>query len=330
MHTILQGNRLTAGFFISIKYLSIYIVINWMKIRNALHCILIYIFFFTSNGWSQKADTLQLHARCMQFASLSDSILKGSNDSIKTESNRIFTQHMDSAIADPASFNYHFSPLTNLSVLQADNKVKIYTWMLPTARGMHFDFFGYIQVMKDDNSFHIYPLREKKYFNNSEDEFLKLKDSTWYGALYYKVLHKKYKKKDQYILMGWQGKDRFTTRKIIDNLVISPGKIEFGKPVFKAGGKARSRIILEYNSQANVSLNYNDDMNLIVFDHLSSSDPRPEAKGMFNLYGPDMTYDAFKFKDGFWILQKDIEVKNERDVKAGDVKLNRELRMQRK
>jgi hypothetical protein len=293
--------------------------------------IYIYSFFAFSLVHAQKADTLQLQNECLKSTALSDSILHGSNDSVKIEANRMFTMKLDSMLKDPSSFNYSFAPFRNLSVLTSDNsRLKIYTWMVPLSDGMNFDFFGFVQVRNNDQGFSSYKLREQEYPANEEAEFLKLSDTSWYGALYYRIIYKHYKGKDQYILLGWQGKDRFTTRKIIDNISVSASKIEFGKPVFKAGGKARSRIIMEYNATANVSLNYNDNLKMIVFDHLSSSDQRPESKGMFSLYGPDMTYDAFRFINGFWVLQKNIEVTNRNESRPKNVKLNHDLRLQRK
>ena len=195
---------------------------------------------------------------------------------------------------------------------------------------MSFAFFGYVQVLNAQKKMKVYELKEIKYQNNEEASYLKLTDSTWYGALYYKMLHKKYDKKDQYILLGWHGKDVFSTRKLMECMTVTPAKIEFAKPVFKSTGKAKNRIILEYNAQASVTLNYNTDEGMIIQDHLSSTDPRPEAKGMFSLYGPDMTYDGWKFKEGYWYLKQNVEVTNKKEDKAPDVKLRHELRMQHK
>jgi hypothetical protein len=31
---------------------------------------------------------------------------------------------------------------------------------------------------------------------------------------------------------------------------------------------------------------------------------------MYQLYGPDLSYDGLKFEKGLWILQRDIDVRN--------------------
>lgn len=299
--------------------------------KSLIICVLFYT-ILSCKILAQTKDTLLIHNQSLLLASITDSILRSPSDSSRIAYASVFRTTMDSIITSPASFYYSFSSNKNLSVLTSDDrKLRVYTWMLPTQNGMLFEFFGYVQTMnKTTNKISCYVLNEKKYNINNEAEYVKLTDTAWYGALYYKLLHKKYNNKDQYILLGWQGKDVFTTRKIIDCISFSASKIEFGKPVFKTGGKTKSRIIFEYNAQANVSVNYNETMDMIVFDHLSPNDPKPEAKGMFNTYGPDMTYDGLKFRDGFWNLEQNILVKNKYDDAPKDVKLNRDLRMQRK
>jgi hypothetical protein len=283
----------------------------------------IFFLFLSHVAFCEKGDTTFVHQRCLQIASMGDSILRGSSDSIRILNNENLLIAIDSLLRIPESFSYSFSSLKNLSVLKSDDdRFRVYTWMLPTQRGMKYNFYGFVQLYNEEkNTVKVFRLQQKDYPSNDAAELLKLTDSTWYGALYYKIIYKRYDKKDQYILLGWQGKDIYTTRKVIDNISVTTSKVEFGKPVFKPGGKARGRIILEYNARANVSLNYNEDERMIIYDHLSSSDPRPESKGVYALYGPDLTYDGYKFKDGFWLLQKDVQVRNEYNAEPKDIKV---------
>ena len=59
-----------------------------------------------------------------------------------------------------------------------------------------------------------------------------------------------------------------------------------------------------------MSLRYEPGPGMIVFDHLAPSDPRPESKGVYSLYGPDLSYDGLQFVKGSWILKEDLEMKN--------------------
>ena len=42
--------------------------------------------------------------------------------------------------------------------------------------------------------------------------------SKWYGMLYYKIVPVKIKRKKYYTLLGWDGNDKITAKKIIDVL----------------------------------------------------------------------------------------------------------------
>ena len=314
------------------NYLYFYVTLNiahhLKKILYFFYVVNILFPLFSVGQQNNSYLKVETMASLKQYG---DSILKAKSDSSRQAHHQLFKFQLDSILRLPQSFNQSFDSIKNLSVLTSnDNKLRIYTWMLPEINGMNYYFFGYLQVLNAQKKMKVYELKEIKYGKNDDAEFLKLNDTTWYGALYYKLLHKQFDKKDQYILLGWQGKDIFSTRKVMDCLTVSPTKIEFGKQVFKSTGKAKSRIILEYNAQAGVSFNYNDQMDMIIQDHLSPSDPRPEAKGMFSLYGPDLSYDGWKFKEGIWYLQKNIVVKNKKDKSSQDIKLRHDFRMQRK
>ena len=55
---------------------------------------------------------------------------------------------------------------------------------------------------------------------------------------------------------------------------------------------------MEYKKEANTLLNYDPELDMIVFDHLISETEEPEKK---NTYIPDGSYEGFKWKDGLWV-----------------------------
>ena len=55
---------------------------------------------------------------------------------------------------------------------------------------------------------------------------------------------------------------------------------------------------MEYKKEASTLLNYDPDLDLIVFDHLISETSEPEKK---NTYIPDGSYEGFKWEDGKWV-----------------------------
>ncbi len=291
---------------------------------------LFFVFFIINqNVFSQSSINLD-SSLTKELKQSGDSILKGSNDTIRMLYNERFYFIIDSLLKNEVSFNYSFDSIKTLAVLQSpDKKIRIYNWILPLQHGNEYRYFGFVQVndkkIKQVNTF---PLNEKKWTTDSA-EFMKLNQDNWYGALYYKILQHKFNNKVYYTLLGWQGNNFQTTKKIIDVLTLNNGKIQFGSSIFKAAGKTKTRIVFEYNAQTTMSLKYEEGDNRIVFDHLSPSDLRPEAKGMFSLYGPDMSYDGLKYEKGFWLLQKNIQPRNDREKQQKEVPLEKKLRIRK-
>ena len=72
--------------------------------------------------------------------------------------------------------------------------------------------------------------------------------------------------------------------------------------------KTRKRVIFEYTRQASMLMKYVPDQNLIVFDHLSPPDPK--MKNQHDSYGPDLTYDGYRLKNGKWIYAENLDMRN--------------------
>ncbi len=286
---------------------------------------------FVQDVKGQENDTLAFNQSLIRLQHFGDSLLKGKSDQARLIGHEQFSLLADSILRNPVSWKMSFYQVPALSVLtSSDEKFKIYNWMLTEKDGNAFSYFCYIQLQDPKTKvIQLIHLHEKKVENNEEVELLKLDSAAWMGAVYYKIIHQHKKKKDYYLLLGWAPHTSTTTRKIIEPLLISAGKVVFGAPVLKTGGKAKMRMVFEYNSQATMLLRFNENQNMVVFDHLSSSDPRPEAKNVYSLYGPDLSYDGLKFSKGLWYLQKDIDVKNQNntDGKQPEVK---KLRITRK
>jgi hypothetical protein len=273
-----------------------------------------FFFFFLLMSFQGicSPDTLAFKPAISRLILLGDSVLKLREDGLKDSLNQQFSSLLDSILYAPDGTKLSFHQVKSLSVAQdPSKKVKTITWMMIKNNGAQYHYFGYLITQLDPKKpASITRLSQNKDLNREDLEFLKGDSSTWMGCIYYSILTERYKKKEYFILLGWAPQSQFTTRKIVEPITITPHKINIGAPVIKAGGKAKNRLVFEFNAQVSVSLRYNEDKKMIVMDHLSSSDPRPESKGMFQLYGPDLSYDGLKFEKGLWILQRDIDVRN--------------------
>jgi len=279
---------------------------------NMLRKIILFLLLLLHQSGFSAPDTLLLQPAVKRLIILGDSVLKGSNDSIREVYNLRFSSALDSLLHVEGGTELSFAQVKALSVAtSSDKNVKALTWLLQLNRGSNYLYFGFILYKMDPKStMKIVKLQQNLSLAREELEMIKSDSTNWPGCIYYDIHLEKYKKKNYYVLLGWAPQNGYITRKVIEPLVLSPAKLSIGAPVIKAGGKARTRLVFEYNAQATMSLKYNEKAKMIVMDHLSSSDPRPESKGMYALYGPDLSYDGLKFSKGNWLLMKDIDIRN--------------------
>jgi hypothetical protein len=214
---------------------------------------------------------------------------------------------LQATLQQPGSFDYPFSGLDKIGrITSADGKVRIFTWNIPD-RDANL-YFGFIQYMSDHDKLWLIQLNDRSEAI-TDPLMTNLPGGDWLGCLIYEIVEKKFGGLTYYTLLGYDPENIYVTRKIIDVLWFEPtGQAWLGKPIFHYGKNTQSRIIFEYAARAQMSLRWNDKMNMIVFDHLSPS--RPSYTGNFQYYGPDMSFDALKFENGFWEWLQDVDIRN--------------------
>jgi len=156
----------------------------------------------------------------------------------------------------------------------------------------------------------LYPLEDySPLLKNPEDSVLS--NRKWYGAQYYKII-KVDAENPYYTILGWKGNTDQSTKKVIEILSFKNDLPVFGMPVFGLS-RNKKRVIFEYTRQASMLLRYVPEENLIVFDHLSP--PDDAHKNDPSAYGPDLTYDGYKLKNGHWVLVDNLDMRNLPDMK---------------
>ena len=98
------------------------------------------------------------------------------------------------------------------------------------------------------------------------------------------------------------------SHKIIDVISFEREGISIGAEIFSQVETTKSRIIHEFSSKVSMMLRYDNELEMIVFDHLSPA--RPEYENQFQFYGPDSSYDGLEFKNCVWTLQEDLNLIN--------------------
>lgn len=188
----------------------------------------------------------------------------------------------------------------------SDKQLQIISWEIRNANNS-FDYFT-IAITHAKNKGCYIEFSEKAYDSKSL-EYASVSTSKWYGAHYYQLVEHVYAKKKYYTLIGIDWRGVLSKKKIIDVVTIdAKGNLVFAEQAFSVFGKPQRRIVLEYKYDISVKCKYDENVKLIVFDHLVP--PNPSLKGQKQFYVNDLSYDALKFEKGKWKLMEDFDARN--------------------
>jgi hypothetical protein len=205
----------------------------------------------------------------------------------------------------PEAMTYPFAAFKFCTLISPDNRMRLFNWNLPFEDGTH-QYFGYILVKEKKDKPHWSIELKDAIKDQDKIENRLLPQDRWLGALYYEIIPMAKKNCDTYTLLGWDGKDRLTTRKIIEVVHIQNKKVRFGENVFKSNENVRKRMVLEYSEDVSASVKYYNKEKCILLDHLSPKSPM--MTGIYSDYGPDGTYDMLVIRKGKWELLENVDV----------------------
>ncbi len=205
------------------------------------------------------------------------------------------------ALKTNGSFAYRFEKLQNVSIqYPSDYSFRIITFQTFINRN-EFKYFGYIQYNQTKSKFFVLKDQSASLLT-AENEVLN--PDKWFGCVYYKL--KEFKSQDgmKYLLFGFNAKDDYEKVKLCDVLTLKGNKITFGAPVFTTKPQDHKkqtitkRLIQIYSSEAAMRFNYDEEMGMIVYDHLMPGTSRNPDIPYVQV--PDGTYEAFLLKKGVW------------------------------
>ncbi len=193
------------------------------------------------------------------------------------------------------SFQYPFERLKSVSIqYPQDSSFRIFTWQLYVDKD-DYRYYGAIQMNSPE--LQIFPLIDRS-FKIEDAEHAVLSPEEWYGSVYYNTLGVDSPQGKYYLLFGFDGYSFFRKRKLIDVLYFQDGKPVFGAPVFVHEGNVRKlRIVREYSAEVSTRCNYDDLLDLVIFDHLIEMSG-PYGEGPVNY--PDGSYEAYRLEGGMW------------------------------
>lgn len=244
-----------------------------------------------------------------RLQTLANKILTANSDSLKDEANKLLIEDVEEVLLLRGSFHYDFENVDKLSILSSpDKKFKLFNWVVPKENNT-FVYYAYLQFYnKRKKELHYFKLTDISSFVDDE-QYKVFTDGDWYGALYSEIVHTKFEKKDYYTILGWDGNNSSSTKRIVDILHFDENEEPIiGAPIFKMNDGTRYRMVLEYSKKTSATLSYNEEEDYIIFDHL---EPLEGAqKGMYEFYVPSLSYDGLTFKNGKWRLVEDIPAFN--------------------
>lgn len=271
---------------------------------NKTYLLLLWIFTGITAAQAQHlhhADSLLLVKQQDSLEQLAYTILNGKSEDIRQQSSDQLIPMLVRALKTPYSFNFPFDSLVSISIqYPQDSTFRIFSWGVEKDNTF-YRHYGAIQMHIKNGQLKLFPLFDNSDYSANTDTVGDNK--AWYGCLYYKIVQRHYFNSEYYTLFGYDANNMRSTKKVLDMLQFKNGKPVFGGPFFSFAEDTvpkptRRRFIVEYSKKATISLSYNPEMDMIVYDHLISATNEP---GKPYTYVPDLDYEGFKWKGGKWV-----------------------------
>ena len=259
-----------------------------------------------NNLFAEYEDTLKVIAH---------TIMNAETEAEKRLANTAFITNLTEVLQYEKSFKFPFDSLPTIArILSPDNTFRIFNWLLKKDNGA-FEYYAIVHYHNIKRKrYEIIPLVDNSAnIRNAEQEDLDAKN--WYGGIFYQIAYIKKAGRKYYTLLAWDGNDGYSTKKIIDVMYFSgKNKIKFGLPIFKKNKKeSQRRVVIEYDAKTSVSVRYQQKEQRIVFNHLVP--PKKDLEGLEEYYIPEGTFNSYQYNKGKWLLEEDIDIRNQQKVK---------------
>jgi len=252
--------------------------------------------------WAQKitpGDLRSLRSREDSLISLVRVIYLDEAPAARLRADSQFVRTLVRSLQVRNSFQYGYDSLLGISRLYApDSSFRIFTWAV-NYPGSFSRKRGAIQMRTTDGSLRLMPLRDVREFIENPQDSVRSREN-WIGAVYYNMVKTTWEGKNYYTLFGIDDYGIASKRKWIEVLSFDErGQPRFGGPFFSfEDGRVRDRFYIEYKKQAATTVNYVDEQNMIVYDHLVSESNQPDLP--YTLI-PDGDSEGFKWEKGRWV-----------------------------
>lgn len=269
------------------------------------------LFFFTAVGFCfGQASTPMSRPDITTIQNHEDTLATLSYGTLHAElaDDRLYACHemiprLVKALKVPNSFQYKFPRMETVSIqYPADSSFRIFTWQLKV-NDADYRYYGAIQW--NTTELKLVPLADRS-MSLENPTYSTTTPDKWYGTVYYNI--KPFistKGEKMYLLFGYDAFDVNDHRKIIDVMSINNGLVNFGAPVFVADKSIpKSRIIYQYSADASIKVNFDENHNMIICDHLQQIQGILPGQGKTMV--PDGSYEGYKLEKGIWKYIADV------------------------
>jgi hypothetical protein len=257
---------------------------------------------------TQAQDLLDLQ---MELKGIREKVMKSRSDAEKLELNREFTARMRQLAETEDYFDDQLDSIPKIGVVfSPDRGLKLIGWNV-ALEDQSFQYYTLL-IKNDKKAYQVFFLNDKS-DDLTQVERSQLNMNQWFGALYYEVIPFKHGGQKKYLLLAWDGHTAYSNKKVVEVLKFEEGVPTFGDQVFGEPYSMNKRILFEYSSKAVMSMNYDDKLDMVVFDHLTPL--QPNLEGMHEFYVPDLSFDGLEYRGGSWRYVEDVDFRGKRSMK---------------
>jgi hypothetical protein len=268
---------------------------------------IIFLFFICFGLKAKKSDTTgfyEIHREELRLCKIAPLIMTGETDEIRIKNAAYLFSGLKHLLETPNVFYFPFDSLRSksVSILNApDEKLRIFTYNSIQLDGT-YSHYGFIFLKQSASEFVLFEMRDNSNSNTKGIEQQELDVQHWLGSLYYSITPFKLGRKKLYLLLGYDGADIHSNKKILDILSFENGWPVFGKDIFLDGDfdkEADCRVIYEFHNESRMVMRYENKQRIVVVDKLAPA--FPEAVNDFYYYIPSGDYDYYALKKGYWV-----------------------------
>ena len=270
------------------------------------YSLLFFLLFVSTSLMSQvnfdRSALSYLKKKEDSLAKLGRQIVEAEEPADRFRADSQFTRILVRSLRVPHSFYFPFDSLATISRLYApDSTFRIFTWQVSRDADLHRRH-GAIQMRTPDGALKLFPLIDRSIIIKNQEDTV-TNHEWWIGAIYYKILKNSYNNKNYYTLLGYDENSIRSTKKRMEVLSFDvKGNPVFGGPFFTFDKDTirkpfQTRYSIEYKKNGNARIIYDDELDMIIYDHLISESNEPAKK---YTYIPDGDYEGFKWVNGKW------------------------------